>query len=180
MAQEVKEEYKPPQIFEFPPLFTQQPNNSTWQAQLQLWQQIVVDWCHATGQSLVTLSSAIFKNPRIHRSLRGDVIIEVFAELVKDGQAEYSSPKEKDSIHVYRISPANVASLIKKWSDDYGHGGTVVTLFEIAEGELPGLEPLQGVDLVTLRRGVEVLVKRHEGAAMQEDGEIVGFKLSAT
>lgn len=178
MPEEEERKYKPPQIYEFPPLFTWQPNISTRQAQLRLWQDIIVDWSHATGNTRVTRSSDIFENPRIHRSLRGDAIVEILGEVVKNGLAEYVSPKEKDSINVYGMSPASVASLIKKWSDDYGYGDNVVTLFEITEGELPGLERLAGVDLLTIRRGVEVLVKRHEGAAMEEEGEIVGIKLS--
>lgn len=54
----------------------------------------------------------------------------------KDGRAEYVGGKETgDVVWVYWRTPEEWAGLVEEWVDGTGQKGTVLTLYELTEGD---------------------------------------------
>lgn len=57
--------------------------------------------------------------------------------LRKDGRAEYvaGGDKEGDVVWVYWRTPEEWAALVEAWVEETGQKGSVLTLYELTEGE---------------------------------------------
>lgn len=133
--------YSFPQIYNFPPFFTRQPNEQTWQAQLSNWIQLILGYSKANriwiinnkGKVLsqgnvedsddVTLEQqdesiakdGVFVNNKIQRSLDVEMVNEIFKEMVKNSDAFYTTKKDQTSIFVNFYRPEDWASMILEW-----------------------------------------------------------------
>lgn len=167
-------DFRPDPIYEFPPFFTRQPNEDTWQAQLEQWQRVILAVCAHERQWDVSATSKVFANPRIQRELKPSVASTVLETMVKQGQAE----RTKTGVYVYAQKPAELAAHLTQWSKATGHSQTVLTIYELTEGELPGLDAFKDLDNKLLVRVVETMARRGDAAPIKENGEIVGLKLA--
>lgn len=134
--------YSFPAIYNFPPFFTRQPNEQTWQAQLTNWIQLILGYSKAhrvwilsnkgevlsqgniedTEEDLQRKSrdegiskDGIFVNDKIQRSLNVEVIKEIFKEMVKNSDAFYITKNDQTSIFVNFYRPEDWASMILEW-----------------------------------------------------------------
>lgn len=135
--------YQFPQIYNFPPFFTRQPNEQTWQAQLNNWIQLILGYCkanriwilnnkgkvlsqgniedmetptHDTTDDNNNLSKdGIFVNNKIQRSLDVQVVNEIFKTMVENSDASYTTKKDQTSIYVNFYRPEDWASMILEW-----------------------------------------------------------------
>ncbi|KAJ2610625.1 hypothetical protein H4S08_003534 [Coemansia sp. RSA 1365] len=151
-----------PEIHNFPPFFTRQPNEDTWKVQRQLWCDLILAFYKHNRLSLMPLAEAAtespFSNRQIHRSLQVDTLREIIEELVKQGHAVWTGPKNsKDTCMVYWRKPEVWANIIHMWACEQGLCNTVLTLYELANGDDTVRQEFHGLDLSTLRRSLEVL-----------------------
>lgn len=81
----------------------------------------------------------LFHNPRIDKRLSIADIKETIDFMRKDGRAEYVSPPTAggagDVVWIYWRTPEEWATLIEEWVDGTGQKGTVLTLYELTEGD---------------------------------------------
>ncbi|KAJ1794629.1 hypothetical protein LPJ59_004491 [Coemansia sp. RSA 2399] len=151
-----------PEIHNFPPFFTRQPNESTWKEQRRMWCDLILAYFRHMHLSGMTLAEVVteppFSNRRIHRSLRVDMLREIVEELVKQGNACWTGQKNtNDTCLVFWRKPEAWASIIHQWVSDVGMLNTVLTFFELANGEDTADQEFHNIDPLTLRRALDVL-----------------------
>lgn len=153
-----------PREYFFPPFFTRQTNLNTHHAQLVKWSSLVLSYCQhhrifklslsptsstssssaAPGTSSTGTAEDIFFNRRLNRRLALADVREVIDFMRKDGRAEYvgggeggtsASGAGGDVVWVYWRTPEEWAALVEGWVDETAQKGTVLTLYELTEGE---------------------------------------------
>ncbi|KAL2133790.1 hypothetical protein VTI74DRAFT_1687 [Chaetomium olivicolor] len=126
-------------------------------------------------------TSELFFNRRINRRLSLADIREVIDFLRKDGRAEYVSPSSAeggggDVVWIYWRTPEEWASLVEAWVDETGQKGSVLTLYELVEGDGTRGTEFHGLDQDLLLKALQVLVKRGKAQVFgQEDSQGVKF-----
>jgi ESCRT-II complex subunit VPS25 len=201
---EPKEPFPFPREYFFPPFFTRQTNLTTHHAQLTKWSALVLSYCRHHRIFKLPLSSSptvgedLFHNQKLNRRLSLADAREVIDFLRKDGRAEYVSggDKEGDVVWIYWRTPEEWASLVEAWVEETGQKGSVLTLYELTEGEgtrgtgesrhaPDGSEWLvadkdwiefHGMDSELLQKALGLLVKRGKAQIFgQEDSQGVKF-----
>lgn len=154
-----------PREYFFPAFFTRQTNLTTLHAQLVKWSTLVLSYCRhhrifklslSSSSSSSALSSQptnpsttaapdteeLFHNRRLGRRLAPADIREVVEFMRKDGRAEWVGGGDGggvggagDLVWVYWRTPEEWAGLIEGWVDETAQKGTVLTLYELTEGE---------------------------------------------
>jgi ESCRT-II complex subunit VPS25 len=186
---ETSAEFKFPEIYEFRPFFTPQVNEQTRQAQFKYWDSLILSYCrhyriftldltrvNSQGQQTRgAIDGELFCNAKIQRSLNVDAIRTIFDHMVKEGHMEWLS---KDSVLVYWKRPEEWATEIRNWVRDSGQNGTVMTLYELTDGDLAQNQEFAGLDETLLRKSVNILVGRNEAVLMKaSDGTVAGIKV---
>jgi len=85
-------------------------------------------------------TSELFHNRKLNRRLALADIRSVIDFLRKDGRAEYVStgkkePSEGDLAWIYWRTPEEWAGLVEAWVDATGQRGSVLTVYELIEGD---------------------------------------------
>ncbi|KKF92649.1 Processed sterol regulatory element-binding protein 1 [Ceratocystis platani] len=131
----------------------------------------------------------LFANPRINRRLATADIREVIDFMRRDGRAEYvysSGGRDSgvsaggtaaggDVVWVYWRTPEEWAGLLERWIEETGQKGTVLTLYELAEGEKTLGTEFHGLDNDLLLKALNVLVKRGKAQIFGQDSSGVKF-----
>lgn len=173
-----------PQIFEFPPFFSKQINERTWNAQLGYWDTLILGYCAHyrvwtldVNEDVAVNGQPLFSNPRINRSLKKQTVQSILEYMVGQGHAEWL--QDKTTVLVYFKRPDEWATLIANYIDSTGQGGTVVTLYELSEGDLVQSQEFCNINPIMLRRAIDILVSRKRAVLMKgPDGkEIEGVKM---
>ncbi|KAK4453861.1 ESCRT-II complex subunit [Podospora aff. communis PSN243] len=193
-----------PREYFFPPFFTRQTNLTTHHAQLTKWSALVLSYCRhhrifklplspaittatttttttepsTAAASTTTIGEDLFHNRKINRRLSLVDIREVIEFLKKDGRAEYvaGGDKEGDVVWIYWRTPEEWASLMEGWVEETGQKGSVLTLYELTEGEGTRGTEFHGMDSELLQKALAVLVKRGKAQIFgQEDSQGVKF-----
>lgn len=158
----------------FPAFFTLQPNTSTRRTQLQLWSDLVLTYCRYTRTFRLSPVDAadwtLFYNQSLRRGLALRDIREVLNFMAGpegDHRAEWidSASGKKGAVEaaecwVYWRRPEEWAGLIEGWVDATGQKGTVLTLYELVEGDATRGQEWAGMDMELLQKSLQVLVKR--------------------
>lgn len=154
-----------PREYYFPPFFTRQTNLTTHHAQLTKWSSLVLSYCRhhrifklslsgsgssntngppssaAPGGATATTTTGpgadeLFHNKKIDRRLSVADVKEVIEFMRRDGRAEYvGGSGGGDVVWVYWRTPEEWATLIEGWVEDTAQKGSVLTLYELTEGE---------------------------------------------
>ncbi|KAH0536185.1 hypothetical protein FGG08_006924 [Glutinoglossum americanum] len=193
-----------PREYHFPPFFTRQRNAITYTAQCQKWSKLILDYCRAKRIWRLPLVDAIdgelFWNKSLNRRLSladAREIIDVMK--AKEGRAEWAS-KDKNVALVYWRNPEEWATVIGDWVEETAQRGTVLTLYELTEGDLSASQGMcwlffnflgdfgrrvgtdgsvvefHGMDAEVLQKSLNVLVKRGKAQVFgNEDQQGVKF-----
>lgn len=167
--------FQPNPFYEFPPFFTRQPNEDTWTTQRRLWAKVISQYCQEEGKWQVSQVAPVFNNPRIQRRLSIETIKEIFQYMCDEGEAERTGPSD---IYVFKDKPVNLAYILSQWAQQSGNAGSVMTFYELTEGEYPGLDVFKNMDQFLLKKVSDMMVRKGEAAVMKEDNEIVGIKFA--
>lgn len=153
-----------PREYFFPAFFTRQTNLNTLHAQLVKWSTLVLAYCrhhrifklHLNPDSNTTNNSSssaaatagapgapgapdtseLFHNRRLDRRLALADVREVIDFMRRDGRAEYVGADDGgDVVWVYWRTPEEWAGLIEGWVEETAQKGTVLTLYELTQGE---------------------------------------------
>ncbi|KAJ8568183.1 hypothetical protein K7X08_020905 [Anisodus acutangulus] len=155
-------EFNLPNFFNYPPYFTLQPVRETREKQIQLWKELIIDFCRTQKIFVIGLEEdfPLFSNPAIERSLSHEARMAFLSALVYDGRAEWMDKGHRKCLVLWhRIQ--DWADLIVDFVKEYGLEDSVMTVEEIRSGtESRGTE-LQGMDRTVLMRALKLL--EHKG-----------------
>jgi ESCRT-II complex subunit VPS25 len=128
-----------PREYHFPPFFTRQTNLTTYHAQLSKWSSLVLAYCAHHRLFKLSLSSPqteeLFHNRKIDRRLATADAREVLEFMRKDGRVEFVDGKGGEVVWVYWKTPEEWARELEEWVDGTAQRGTVLTLYELTQGE---------------------------------------------
>ncbi|XP_044460758.1 vacuolar protein sorting-associated protein 25 [Mangifera indica] len=155
-------DFKLPAFFNYPPYFTLQPVRDTREKQVQLWKELILDYCRTQKIFVIGLEEEfpLFSNPVIERSLSNEAREAFLSALVSEGRAEWLDKGHRKCLILWhRIQ--DWADIILRFAKDNGLEDTVTTVEEIRTGiESRGTE-LQGMDRTVLMRALKLL--EHKG-----------------
>jgi len=120
------------------------------------------------------LGTELFRNATIGRQLKLKDAMEVLEGMVAEGGAEWAD-KEKTTVVVLWRRHEEWGNVIYDWIDATGQKGSVLTLYEIAHGDLTTGQEFHGMEETVLKKALGVLVKRGS-AQMFGTGDEMGVK----
>ncbi|EKD02948.1 hypothetical protein A1Q2_02779 [Trichosporon asahii var. asahii CBS 8904] len=132
--------FERPGIWSFPPFFTIQPNPTTQQHQLALWTELVLAWAKHDRVFSVNADSPepgdVFNNKTIGRKLQPPALKQLLAHMAAEGNAAADPPKQTTTYLLYWRKPEEWGQLIYDWVSDNGFLNTIMTFYEIVDGDL--------------------------------------------
>ncbi|RCI16899.1 hypothetical protein L249_2724 [Ophiocordyceps polyrhachis-furcata BCC 54312] len=173
-----------PREYHFPAFFTRQTNLTTHHAQLLKWSALVLAYARHHRIFRLHLSAAaeseLFFNRRLDRRLAPADIRHLVDFIRKDGRAEYLLHNAKDPtpdvVLLYWRSLDEWADLVEAYVDDSAQKGSVLTLYELTDGDGTRSTEIHGMDSEVLLKALNVLVKRGKAQIFgQEDSLGIKF-----
>lgn len=166
--------------YPFPPFFVLQPNLGTRAAQLEEWRDLIVSYCAYHHTFRFTPSHPLFHNTTIKKKLQLNEARTVLQYIVDQGRAEWIAPlnnkdANKEEAWIWWKSPEEWAQCIGDWVQETGQRNTVLTFYELLEGDTTTKREFHGLPIDMARRAIGVLVKRGKATVFGE-GEGLGVK----
>ncbi|KAF7508208.1 hypothetical protein GJ744_009505 [Endocarpon pusillum] len=168
-----------PPTYSFPPFFSPQPNAQTRSAQLSKWSSLVQSYCrhHRIFKLLLSdaLESPLFHNSKLMRRLSAHdakAVVDYMTSKEGGNRAEWIGPAtEKASAWIWWRRPEEWAGVLEAWVDGTGQKGTVLTLYELVEGEATENQEFHGMDMEVLRKSLGTLVKKGKAQVFGGEGQ---------
>ncbi|KAF7639259.1 hypothetical protein Mgra_00001222 [Meloidogyne graminicola] len=152
-----------PWQYDFPPFLRLQPNLQTRDKQLKSWSRLVLDYCQFNKIYSVNFeeisNSELFNNRRLNRRLDDFGIRAVFEYLENLKHIEWCD-KQKTRCNIYWKRPEEWGIQIYEWANSIGLLNSVVTIFELIQGEDVIQEAFYGLDKDILLKGLSHLEKQ--------------------
>lgn len=173
-----------PPLYNFPPFFTLQRNAQTLATQLNTWTRFVLDFCQHNRIFVLDVEGAwerttgaggLFRNSTIQRELNSDSIRQIFKALVDQGSANWdpalpatksnskssaNKPILADRILVFWRKPEEWGEQIFNWISTTGQNGSIMTFFELTEGDLVQDQEFHYLPIPLLRLALLTLEKQ--------------------
>jgi len=166
-----------PLIYSFPPFYSFQPNASTRASQLRHWSSLIQAYCRHYRIFKLTLvdalDSALFHNTTIRKRLSDKDAKSIIDYMVsKEGgeRAEWIGT-QKAAAWIWWRKPEEWAALLEHWVNDTGQKGTVLTLYELVEGEATERQDFHGMDTEVLHKSLNTLVKSGKAQVFGSDDQ---------
>ncbi|XP_023017760.2 vacuolar protein sorting 25 [Leptinotarsa decemlineata] len=167
-----------PWQYNFPPFFTLQPHPETRSKQVAAWKSLILNYCDKSRTYIIDVREAsqipLFNNSSINRKLEQSVIISIFGELQKTGNAA-PIDKLKNRWEIYWHTIEEWASTIYNSICDRGMANTVVTLYELTQGEDFAEELFYGMHQDVLIKILKFLEKERKCEVILDD-DVQGVK----
>eukprot|EP00055_Hartaetosiga_balthica_P014565 m.80528 g.80528 ORF g.80528 m.80528 type:complete len:178 (-) comp8623_c1_seq1:251-784(-) len=171
-----------PWQYRFPPFFTIQPQEETREKQLEAWKTLILHYGkeHGINRLVVTEcpSMPLFNNKEINRHLDLDGVLTVLSFLEKTGHIEWKDAS-KTECALYWQSPIEWAQIIFKWACDVGQTDSILTIFELLEGDTGERAPFHGMDKFVFIKSLRQLEKERKAEILEGDEGPEGVKLFA-
>jgi len=176
-------EFAFPEIYNFPPFFTLQPNVNTRRQQLSAWCALLLAYTKHHRIWVLDLqeagSSPLFHNAAKQRRLSLEGIYEVATKLAEAGQAEWvGGNSARGRLFVWWRSPAEWAALVVAHVQARGLQGQVCTVYELREGEDTVGAPFHLMAPAAFARVLETLEAQGQARAFATQGGDQGVKFS--
>lgn len=179
--------FKFPSIYQFPPFFTKQIHLATASSQLQLWCNLVLEYCkfygiwvlnmegEAVSSSLESApTGGIFKNTEINRELRPEYVKEVVLQLCKSGHLEMINSSQ---FLVYHKTLDEMAQMLLLYIEDTGQQNSILTIYELTQGEINAQQWFHGIDQRILLKVINILVQMKRAVLLKDGDQIQGVKI---
>ncbi|OAX85346.1 hypothetical protein ACJ72_00275 [Emergomyces africanus] len=178
--------FKFPATYSFPPFFTLQPNTTTRLAQFQKWSALIQAWCRHHRIYRLSLIDAI-DSPLFHNSELRKRLSLADARTVVDWmvrgegggrRAEWVGAESggKAVAWIWWRTPEEWAGVLADWVEETAQKNTVLTFYELMEGEVTVSQEFHGMDPDVLAKSLNVLVKRGKAQVFgSEDSQGVKF-----
>ncbi|KAK5137427.1 hypothetical protein LTR08_009005 [Meristemomyces frigidus] len=158
-----------PSYTTFPPFYTLQPNLTTRARQLDLWSALITSYCAHHRLFRLALSAPpadLFAHAPLGRALKpADVraVLDHMAQPAHGPRVEWIAANKGEpssTCWVYWKSLAEWADAVYAWVDATGQKGSVLTVYELREGDAVSGAAWRDMDEALLRKVLGVLVKR--------------------
>lgn len=178
-----------PQIHSFPPFFSLQPNLQTRTSQLRRWSRLIQRYCRHNHIFKLSLTSALdtplFKNTELRKRLSLHDAWEVIDWMTREegGMRAEWIERGKDggggkggTFWVFWKRPEEWGDVLAEWVEEVGQKNTVLTLYELREGDMTSGREFYGMDGELFQRSLNVLVKKGKAQIFgSEDQQGVKF-----
>ncbi|RGP80912.1 hypothetical protein FLONG3_962 [Fusarium longipes] len=169
--------FKFPREYHFPAFFTRQTNLTTLHAQRNKWADIILAYARHNRIFRLSLSEAadsdLFVNRKLDRRLQFDDIRDVVSFMHTDGRVEYvGGGTSGDVVFVYWRKPEEWAELVENYIEESGQKGSVLTVYELVEGDGTKGNDIHGMDTDVLLKALNVLVKRNKAQIFGQDDSL--------
>eukprot|EP00850_Spirogloea_muscicola_P019294 SM000187S03911 [mRNA] locus=s187:136779:138424:- [translate_table: standard] len=154
-----------PQFYNYPPYFTLQPVKDTREKQVQLWKELILQYCKQQKIFRVNLDEEfpLFVNQAIDRKLSNDAKVCFLAALVAEGRAEWLDKGHQKCLILWR-RVEDWADILLQFVRDNAMENNVMTMEELRQGDDVHGTELEGVDMTILLRAVKLLESRGKAA----------------
>ncbi|KAJ8494033.1 hypothetical protein OPV22_015754 [Ensete ventricosum] len=162
-------DFKLPHFFNYPPYFTLQPVRETREKQVQLWKELILDYCRSQKIFVISLEEdfPLFSNPVIERSLSHEARQLFLAALVNEGRAEWIDKSHRKCLILW-LRIQDWADYILNFVKENGFEDSVMTIEDLRSGiETRGTE-LAGIDRGVLLRALKLLEQKGKAAIFKE------------
>lgn len=110
-------EFNYPDIYNFPPFFTLQPNLDTWGKQCEIWISLILNYAKHHRKFIIYLDSSeeqlrLFTNKTINRALPKVAQQTIFKRMIELGLAELVS---NEKYYIYYRTLREWADLLERW-----------------------------------------------------------------
>ncbi|KAL0224782.1 hypothetical protein RCL1_002694 [Eukaryota sp. TZLM3-RCL] len=169
-----------PDIYNFPPFFTLQPVVDSRSKQLELWCDLILNYCSHNGLFLVNVGEIgetdLFFNKNIKRKVDSSFLSTIFDHLVQKGRAEYLDSQKK-SLLIFFKSREQWADILVDFVTSAGMNTSVCTVFELRQGSMTKGSPLHNVPHHIIISAVKVLQTRGQATLIEDESlDDVGVK----
>lgn len=93
-------------------------------------------------------------------------------EMVKNGEAAAYPPKQDSQYLIYWRKPEEWGDIIYHWVMDNGLNSSIMTFYEITDGDLSHTTEFHELPISILRKALETLVKRGRAQIIEGKDEI--------
>ncbi|XP_060523953.1 vacuolar protein-sorting-associated protein 25 [Cylas formicarius] len=157
-----------PWQYNFPPFFTLQPHPETRAKQVATWKHLILEYCQKYRLYIIDIREAshiqLFNNTNINRKLETSVIASILLELQKSGNA-IPIDKAKNRWEIYWHTAEEWATMIYEYVVNQGMQNTVLTLYEISNGEDIQNEEFCGMPTEVLIKVLQFLEQNRKSAS---------------
>ncbi len=134
----------------FPPLYTKQRNAETERQRLDDWVRVVVAWAVEKRVTEVLVhkelaAGDLFRNDRIDRRVTPEDAVAILDHVAARGNGEWVG-SDRTRFLVLTKSLAEWGKLVCAYVDRTGQMGSVLTVFELLEGDDTEKEEFFGMD----------------------------------
>ncbi|MCJ1236510.1 hypothetical protein MMC14_004491 [Varicellaria rhodocarpa] len=173
-----------PRDYTFPPFWSIQPTFATRQDQFQKWSSLIQAYCRQKRilrlMLVDALNTPLFHNAQLRKRLtllEAREIVDWMTREEGDKRAEWiGKESERGSAWIYWKRPEEWAEAFSSWVEETAQKNTVLTLYELTEGEVTMSEEFHGMDPEILQKSLAVLVKRGKAQVFgSEDQKGVKF-----
>ncbi|KAH7185838.1 ESCRT-II complex subunit-domain-containing protein [Fusarium flagelliforme] len=166
-----------PREYHFPAFFTRQTNLTTLHAQRNKWADLILAYARHNRIFRLSLSEAadsdLFVNRKLDRRLQFDDIRDVVSFMHTDGRVEYvGGGTSGDVVFLYWRKPEEWAELVENYVEESGQKGSVLTVYELVEGDGTKGNDIHGMDTDVLLKALNVLVKRNKAQIFGQDDSL--------
>ncbi|GBF97436.1 hypothetical protein Rsub_09602 [Raphidocelis subcapitata] len=165
-----------PFFYTYPPYFTVQPVQETWEKQCGLWCSLILAYCrhHKVYVLRPTDETPLFHNKDIGRKLSPEAISRMLEVLVSKGSALWLDPQKQSCLVLWR-KIEEWAQVVAGWASTYGVSDAVMLVEELSSGDDVRGTELQGLHREVLLRALKLLetqgkVRLFRGATPEEEG----------
>jgi ESCRT-II complex subunit VPS25 len=149
-----------PWQYSFPPFFTLQPHPETRSKQVSAWKSLILEYCQKSKLYIIDVREAnqlpLFNNSAINRKLDSSVVVSILSELSKTGNAA-PLDKAKHRWEIYWHTLEEWASIIYDYVCENGMQNSVLTLFELSQGDDVAGRAFAGIHTDVLIKALQVL-----------------------
>lgn len=92
------------------------------------------------------------------------------AEFISSSKKKSNSEEEGAKVWIYWRRPEEWAAALEEWVDRTGQKGTVLTLYEIVEGDASRREEFSSMDMELLLKSLGVSVRRGKAQIFGGEG----------
>ncbi|XP_037417115.1 vacuolar protein sorting-associated protein 25-like [Triticum dicoccoides] len=170
-------DFKLPHFFNYPPYFTLQTVRETREKQVQLWKELILDYCRSQKMYIISLEEdfPLFSNPKIERSLSYEAKEAFLAALVSEGRAEWIDKGHKKCLILW-LQIQDWANYILDFVKENGLEVLEVTTIEDIRSGIETHGAACVAELVGIDRGVLMRALR----LLEQKGKVVIFKGTST
>ncbi|CCT70153.1 related to VPS25-vacuolar protein sorting [Fusarium fujikuroi] len=177
MATTTESSFAFPREYHFPAFFTRQTNLTTLHAQRNKWSDLILAYTRHNRIFRLSLSEAadsdLFVNRKLDRRLQFDDIRDVISYMHTDGRVEYVGGKSTgDVVFLYWRKPEEWAELVENYVEETGQKGSVLTVYELVEGDGTKGNDIHGMDTDVLLKALNILVKRNKAQIFGQDDSL--------